>query len=175
MKKSIFLAFVVFSIYQCGSPEPECLFGEPRPIFSSDDEGLKQYSYSRDGQESSELFTLLSGQEVEIYQSGCDNVRQEYRFSSALNEAILHQDSTYHQDSIVVLEAAKGFLALSEIADDPVSFGQYAQILSQNARILPEGYMAGIEPGFAIGVYFVPMGQTSVVQVVMASFTPEEE
>lgn len=77
---SAFIAVSWFWSCQTGPPEPACAFGEPRPIFSDSMGPVVEHGFAAAGQEASEEVLFSNGQKVQVFQSGCDTLIQEFRF-----------------------------------------------------------------------------------------------
>lgn len=61
--------------------QSDCTYGEPRPIFSDTLEAIQTHQFSLTDQLGIENITFTTGLELEIQQSGCDAIRQEFQFT----------------------------------------------------------------------------------------------
>ena len=84
-----FLPFVVaiaclFVIIACGSnsndPFADCAQGRPVAIFSDSLEAVARHQFEIKDKIGMEQVAFKNGVALEVYQSGCDLVRQEFRF-----------------------------------------------------------------------------------------------
>ncbi len=82
---SMFFVLLLFVLACGGAAEDRpCTYGEPTAIFEGV-EGLENHQFEGNGQESVEKVTVSDmNMSIELYQSGCDRIEQEYRI--LLNE-----------------------------------------------------------------------------------------
>ncbi|RME34645.1 MAG: hypothetical protein D6794_10320 [Deltaproteobacteria bacterium] len=76
------LALVFLAGCTGGGGQRACPAGTPMPIGSDTMAAVVAHHFERHGQESVEEFALVDGWRVELYQSGCDLIRQEFRFGA---------------------------------------------------------------------------------------------
>ena len=159
------LALWACLISSCGSGGQEnCRYGTPQSIFRADPDEISNYQFSSEGQNSSETFLHTpTGRSVEIYQSGCDEISQEFRFSSQLP---VHE---LLPDSLFILEAANCFWQFAALTEDPTLFTQYAQVLQTNAGEFPLDTDVKLDEHFFMAVQMLPVGEQSIVLVFMGS------
>ncbi|MCB9081607.1 MAG: hypothetical protein H6555_07850 [Lewinellaceae bacterium] len=62
-------------------PENDCPYGIPEAIFSDTLPQLASHSFQREGVNGLEEITFRDGRRLEIYQTGCQTLRQELRFT----------------------------------------------------------------------------------------------
>jgi len=72
--------FFIFCIVACGPPKPTCPTGNPQAIFQAEDTQVAKHQFTSEGQNSTEQVQFSDGLRMEIYQSGCEKIEQEYRF-----------------------------------------------------------------------------------------------
>jgi len=78
----ILLFFVFFSA--CNNTteqEEQCSKGQPTPIFSSELVDVISQKFELDGQNSLETIAFKNGNKLELAQSGCEDVVQEFQFT----------------------------------------------------------------------------------------------
>jgi hypothetical protein len=83
MKKlQIFFFIVAISLISCGcGAKNGCLLSKPAPIFEADMKGVSGHKFESAGYESSEILELPElAMRLEVLQSGCEEVVQEFRF-----------------------------------------------------------------------------------------------
>lgn len=65
--------------YACAEKKHACKYGQPEPIFSTDLKKVDKHQFERQGQQATETIAFENGLRLEILQSGCDEIRQEFR------------------------------------------------------------------------------------------------
>ncbi len=130
MIKIGFYLGLIMMLWSCGaSPESkECKNGSPIAVFAKID-SFANHRFEVKGQNSSE-FALVNclAMDIELYQSGCQTLEQEYRF-------ILH--GTMPQDmppEVCAMEIANIFYSLSQLDAQLMQFGQWAEAIKIDAR-----------------------------------------
>lgn len=121
MNKSLFYFLIIsvlsLSIIACNSGEQgdvPCKYGKPSPILAEDVVGVSQYEFTAtdsSGRETALITdTLLatSAMRFTLVQSGCEKMKQEFRFE------LPQTDYTMQPDSFFVQRAAEGLRVLSE-------------------------------------------------------------
>jgi hypothetical protein len=98
------------------SQNKNCKFGEPLPIFSKDMKGISSHSFNASRQEGKEVLEFDNGLKLEIIQSGCNSIRQEFRF------ALRPQGLTSDMDYIQLASEQLRFLASVDERVSPLAF-----------------------------------------------------
>ncbi len=109
----------------CGSGSDAaatCPAGTPTPIASDTMAAVAEHHFERHGQESVEELTLVGGERFELYQSGCDLIRQEFRFLAPAPAG-----EVFDQD--LFREAAKRFRKMSGLSPVWAPFAQWADAI----------------------------------------------
>ncbi len=115
-------------LYACdrtSATEADCPTGQPVPIASDTMQAVVAHHFVRRGQESIETIDLRDGTTVELYQSGCETVRQEFRF-------LLPHMAQYPSDSIAV-QAAECLRKMATLSPVWSTFAQWATAI-ENVR-----------------------------------------
>ncbi|MBK6621080.1 MAG: hypothetical protein IPH04_18410 [Saprospirales bacterium] len=120
----ISLFAIVFFVASCksGGGKGDCPT-TPTAIFSKDLEGVETHDFMQTGSEGLEIVSFRNGVFLEIFQSGCDSLRQEFRFR--LPNAEEESDPAYW-----LQEAQNQFRAFGSLGADYLAFSQYADALS---------------------------------------------
>ncbi len=109
---------------QSSPAKTPCKFGQPKAIFSDAITQVSTHKFSVEGQKSLESMNLVNGVRLDLYQDGCDHLRQEFQFSFAPNNS-LSSDSTW------ILEAAKQLDYLATFSERHAAFGIWARAIRQ--------------------------------------------
>lgn len=114
-----------------GNAVPTCTHKPPEPIFK-DIAGFENHEFERTGNESVERVDITDPRfnlSIELYQSGCDALRQEFRI-------IVHEPYDVNTPpAVCAVQMANIFGMLSEQA--PVQLGplyQLGEVIAQNAE-----------------------------------------
>ncbi|MEO1514222.1 MAG: hypothetical protein AAFV95_04395 [Bacteroidota bacterium] len=62
-------------------PFADCRYGKPTAIFNDSLPAIQQHQFELQGKTGFERISFQNGLQLELYQSGCDNIQQEFRFS----------------------------------------------------------------------------------------------
>lgn len=99
MKSNLFIALLLVFLSACGEEQnsttghqtskaqasktetQKCKYGKPVAIFSESLEQVEKQSFELNGQKGLETVQFTNGKYLELYQSGCNDIRQEYRFT----------------------------------------------------------------------------------------------
>lgn len=99
-----------------------CRYGAPEALFAADQPGVAMHRFTGSQTEATEQVTFRSGLQLTLLQSGCDNIRQEFRFQlSGVPQEADHQ-SFWLEQAVVLLKSLGGlgprYAALSTWADE---------------------------------------------------------
>jgi hypothetical protein len=76
-----FIQIAVLSLAACqGGEKPSDCPTSPSAIFSPDLAGVESQDFIQTGKDGLEVVSFSNGVFLEVYQSGCDSLRQEFRF-----------------------------------------------------------------------------------------------
>ncbi|HMR44217.1 MAG TPA: hypothetical protein PKC40_10305 [Saprospiraceae bacterium] len=79
MKFSFPLLILAALFFSCdGGSAGKCKYGSPTPIFTPTTYSVSSHSFVAKGQESSEQIVFDNGIRLEIFQSGCNAIKQEF-------------------------------------------------------------------------------------------------
>lgn len=116
------LAGALFSVVACGDAATDC--GTPQPFFSENIEGITGHSF-----EVKELYAVEKASipqydfSIEVHQSGCEEVTQEFRFYL---EGEVAQSITPAECTEI---AARLFTGLSQLSPDLMDFTAWSDAL----------------------------------------------
>ena len=119
MKTFIPLFFLALLFIACGgsSNDNGCIMGTPEAIFSESLDGISNHNFKLVQNNSTEEFSF-GGSPIVIYQTGCDQVSQEFQFSFA--------DKT-DTDKEAMLKMAEILTTWSKLGKKQELFGSWAQ------------------------------------------------
>jgi hypothetical protein len=118
MYKLLIISLLSILLFACKSEESttknDCPYGEPRPILIENAAGVSDYKFEVNGQNSIETamiqdtFLLTDNLRFTLLQSGCESIKQEYRFE------LPSADYAEKVDSFFVQRAAEGLKIIAE-------------------------------------------------------------
>ncbi len=101
MKRYSFLIFILILTIGCrpkalqqetdgtaptsDSDTSDCAYGAPQPTFNPNTPGVLEHSFEGNRTEATERVKLQSGIVLTLFQTGCNDIRQEFRFELAGN------------------------------------------------------------------------------------------
>ncbi len=106
--------------------------GVPVAIFSESMPMVVQHSFEVNGQDGIEIVTLRNDGIIEFYQSGCDKLKQEFRFINKGN-------FTKKSNEYWIERAAAAFFNIATFAPRLEPFGQWADIIQKSKRDIKLG------------------------------------
>jgi hypothetical protein len=159
MKKILLLSIVVSSLrlVSCNNEtEKVCTYGEPTPILSAETAGVSDYNFSAkdsSGMETAVLtdtFLLTNTLRFTLIQSGCENIKQEFRFE------LPNADYSMQADSFFVERAAEGLRVLGEksVSTSQSFIPDFAFALYTNAAYVLLNQELEVDKETAPGVFF---------------------
>jgi hypothetical protein len=144
----------------------DCLYGAPEPIFDASLPGVSQHQFELQPGKGVERFVLNQSTTVQIEQTGCDQIRQEFTFS--------WQAVTRKEDW--TLQAIQKYRELGELGAPYLSFSAISEVLeSRKENLRPRGEPISLQPGLAFRITAAEAGQESKLVTVLYETTPEEE
>jgi len=144
-KYIILLAFAVCMACTDNSPNKQsedCLAPHPEAIFKKEVEGITNHQFKLSGRDSEETIHFIDSTAVTIYQSGCDKITQEYRFSlppssRRSNKAVLAVDRLNY---------------MARLGPDYMTFGGWAKAIEGLQEEFAQNNTAQVGPGFFVSL-----------------------
>ncbi|MEM9921609.1 MAG: hypothetical protein AAF990_26130 [Bacteroidota bacterium] len=142
-----FLAVPIFLLLlaACGSggssdPFAKCRYAKPVAIFSDSLSAVKQHQFELRENTGYEKVFFESGMELELFQSGCDNIKQEFRFSFPIK----HQQD----EPQFWIEQAIGLLNyMGNLSEKQKPFLMWSNMIRQQQQQMDIGEAFELEPG----------------------------
>ena len=151
----------------CGPNEDaeSCPGGRPVAVFGPELAGLSGHRFSAEGQRSSELIRTSDGWQLELRQSGCENIVQDYTF--ILPAA----------DTLTALgggaAAAPLFYRLGALGPDLLAYQDFARALEARRSELTDGREVTLVPGMRARVDRIGGAEEVIYRVVLRQGQPE--
>lgn len=118
----------------CPTPPPEA-------IFKKDLSGISGHHFSIKGRDSEESLTFADSSAVTIFQSGCEKIAQEYRFTLPPSP-----------DKSSVNLAVERLTYLTRLGPDYMTFGGWANAIASLEKEFASNSAVQVEPGFFVGL-----------------------
>ncbi len=80
MRVNYLFLLVLFALFSSCNSTPECKYDPPTPLFDAGNPAVKTQQFSLNEMSSSETVSFNNDLKLELLQSGCDKLAQEYRF-----------------------------------------------------------------------------------------------
>lgn len=113
------------------SKTEKCKFGAPVAIFSKDLEKITAHQFSVKGQKGIETVSFENGTKLELIQTGCNELRQNFSFSL---DKELEGDEAFWID-----QAEQQFRYLALLSNKYASYALWANIFDQGAHLIKLG------------------------------------
>ncbi len=139
----------------------DCRYGSPKPIFRPGLEGIAEHSFQLQGDKGIERITLADGLQLLIIQTGCDYIRQEFRFEWV-------DELPAAADEYWVQQAAEKFRRLGRLGPDYVVYLSLFRALEENAPQIPLRESIELQPGFYARIDRVASPERATLIVVLS-------
>jgi hypothetical protein len=154
------LLSILFVLVSCNStPKVTCKYGEPIAMFSNDMKGVIDHDFSGKGQEATERVVLERGLEIHIFQSGCDAIRQEFRF-------ILKNEEESEVNPIEKCGAI--FTSLSGIDPSLAGLANWGNVILENSDTFRLGASTQVAEGFWIKIDRIKQGKDTLLIAILS-------
>ncbi len=159
------LYFVVFGLLflmDCGgnAPSSACKYGEPVPIFSSGPAQISSHNFEKKGQKAVEELLFADRTRLEIFQSGCNEIRQEFRFNLPPIESDL-------PDSLWFNQATERMIFLGDLDEKYLSLSLTGGVIQQQKKEMQLGQFLEIDYDTYLMVDRIVEPQSTLLIVVM--------
>ena len=139
--------------------EELCKYGAPTPIFSKDLEKVLGQEFSVNGQKGNEKVSFENGLELELLQSGCDELLQSYQFSLSKD---LEGD-----DKFWIEKAAEQFRYLATLSENHLSFNLWAGAIQNASENVSLGESFEPDANTFIKIDKIPSGDKTILVVTL--------
>jgi|GEM_PF-2481000 len=133
MNLNYFLLFgLVCTVLSCSSEPKKCRYGSAEPIFDSSYEKVVEHNFNQKGQLTFENIIFVNKMELEIQQSGCDSIRQVFKFK--IPENVRNEKADYFKEMTIQF-----FGYLSLVSDKHFSLHHLGKVVSQHFDVIKLG------------------------------------
>lgn len=146
--------------------EVKCKYGQPVAIFSEKLAKIKKQSFEVNGQKGVETVEFEDGKYLELFQSGCNEIRQEYRFTIQGE----HQDKP---DAFWFAEAINHMSYIGQLDERYAVIGIWVGALERLSPEMTIGQFSEAEPSTFIMVDKIVESGSSLLLVVLEARTTE--
>ncbi len=136
---------VLFFLSNCGStskknagPFADCKYGKPTAIFNNEIPTVTENSFKIEGKEGLEKVIFEDGMELEIIQSGCNEVKQELFFR--------FKNKKFGSDFEMMTNAVQQLLDLGDLDEKLKAFTFWAQAVMKKPNTIKKGKALEVEP-----------------------------
>ena len=126
------------------SQKDKCKYGAPKAIFSDTISSLASHQFNLEGQVGTEYLVFQDGKKLEIVQSGCDQIQQEFQFNLAKEETDAEKNW--------IKEAAMQLQALGSLGEAYLSFNFWAQAIQENQQRIQLGETVELATNFSMKI-----------------------
>lgn len=158
--------FVVMSSFwacQNGHKSTACPFGAPQAIFAPDWAGISSHQFKLNGQTGTEQVTFRSGKVLEIVQSGCADIVQEWQMT--LPSSSLTESPNPDWIQIAIDELA----AISRLHPSLAALRPWPEALTAQKSDITLGAQHVLAPGFWIKVDHIASASNHLLLITLGS------
>lgn len=154
------LSILLFALlFSCKSEQEKCKFGTPVAIFSDTMDMVETHNFEAKNQEGNENVVFKNDVELQLIQSGCNEVKQEFRFTiPPLPEG----------DPNWILVAAGLFDFLGSLSPDLAPFTFWGDAIGRAAADIKLGETKELEQGFSVKIDRIPSEEKNILTVELA-------
>ena len=163
-KLILYFFSIVTLAFACNSGEKEgdCAT-TPSAIFSEDLIGVFSHDFMQTGTESLEIISFQDGVFLEVFQSGCDSLRQEFRFR-------LPDPEENDDPQFWLKEASDQFRMLGSLGPEYQPFFQYADVLAQQEESFRLSKPMEVDAGFWMQIDKIQSFDGPTLVIILANF-----
>jgi hypothetical protein len=159
---STFLLVLLSATTACGPGSKPCTLGDPVAIFNAQIEGVETHQFSHEGRESVESIQFDNGVRLEILQSGCELVRQEFRFYMP------ERGPDASEMSLWVQAATNLYFFLGSLDYQFQVFQEWAAAIEQQSERFVRGEALEVYPGFWVEIDPVQTNTETMLRVILS-------
>lgn len=143
------------------SPEQsDCKYGKPLAIFSDELPQITAHKFESEGQKGIETVHFENQTILELYQSGCNEIRQEYRF-------LLPEDFRQKEDVFWKDLAIEKLTYVGNLDEKYAVLGIWVGAIEQLKDQLKIGQFSEAEPGTFIMIDKLAEPESSILMIVL--------
>jgi hypothetical protein len=158
------IQIAVLLLAACGSGEkPADCPTSPSAIFSKDLQGVDSQDFIQTGKDGLEVVSFSNGVFLEVHQSGCDSLRQEFRF-------VLPASPPEDNPGAWLAEAQAQFRFFGSLGPEYAPFSQWADALSGFEEDFRLGQPMEVAGGFWMQIDKIESFDGHTLVVLLANF-----
>lgn len=164
MRDILVFLFLNLLIFSCGNPtdknnaNTDCPLGQPTPIFSKDLNQVQSQKFELNGQNSLETVIFKNGINMELAQSGCEQISQEFQFKI--------KDIPNKKNTVSWVETGiSQFKFLSSLGEQFAPFFMWATSIENQKERFAFNTPLELEPGFFVTFNKVPSNDFNILIV----------
>lgn len=155
-----FLITVFVSCNNRGAEEEQCKFGSPQPIFNSEMTEVEKTSFEIIKGTGVETILFSKGFSLELTQSGCNELRQDFAFNLPMTE----EDA---DDQFWLMQGEQLMRFLGNSDPSLVQFGEWANVIKQAGTQMKLGEAFQVQTGYFVTVDKIAGPEATIVRVVL--------
>lgn len=137
-----------------------CKYSKPFPLFTDSLEAILTQSFESSGQNGVETVMFSDSSLMELYQGGCNEVRQEYRF-------YYNEDYRTQADSFWIQQAVEKLSFVGNLDQRYAVLGIWVGAIDHLSEELTIGQFSEAEPNTFIMIDKVTEPESSILMVVL--------
>ena len=161
MKKIVFVLLISIVWSACEEAK-SCQHGDPTPMFSNELEGVVHHDFQKKNQQSVEMVSFDSGVDLEVLQEGCENLKQEFRFTVKGNRENV-------PDSLWMKEASRQFAYIATLSAKLMPMKQWGDAIEQVRGQMKLGEPAALSENIHLTIDRINGRGESTLLVVLES------
>jgi len=139
----------------------DCKYGAPTAVFASDLPTVATHKFELKSQVGFEEITFNNGLQLQLTQSGCNEIKQEFQFT--LPDKPSADTPPYWVD-----QTRAQFNALGELGEKYLTLNFWAQPLEANREAISLGEPFELQPGFSIKIDRIIGSQNTLLLITLS-------
>jgi hypothetical protein len=160
----IFIAMITSACGQSTSDHAEnqdCKYGTPEALFGAEQPGVSAHSFTAKATEATERVTFSNGIRLTLLQSGCNHIRQEFRFE--LSE--VPEDAG---QQFWIMRTVELLRMLSSAGPNYAAFATWADEIEQRRENIKLAESFAIQQGFYVRIDRIRSGDNATLVLTLS-------
>lgn len=142
-------------------PFANCKYGQPKPIFSAEVAGIQQHNFELDDLVGIESISFPDSTSLKIFQSGCDQVKQEFQYE--FSKSLVVEEPDFWTKKAIEL-----FFRLGQLGPEFAVYHSWAEAIFQTKDQFRVGEAQEVQPGFYVRIDKVIGSNNAILMLTLS-------
>lgn len=165
--KIILFIFITILTFACGqstsdtAETQDCKYGTPEALFDAEQPGITAHRFTANQTEATEQVAFSNGIQLTLLQSGCDHIRQEFRFE--LSEVPEGADQQFW-----ITRTVEFLRMLSSSGPSYAAFATWADEIEQRQDDIKLAESFAIQQGFYVRIDRIRSAEDATLVLILS-------